>query len=955
MSKIRIKILLSLYFLFGTFSVYSQGPIAEVNSQLRSLFSNITPSNQDILFFYDMAAHIVPKQYYSVHCQDTTSSDIWYNLYEEMCHAAYDTSNVVSSAQIFNQAMQFHTDTICMGIIDWRYDYLIPNALDSDYYFDLDSVYTKVYCNNRSSAAFELGEVFMAAPLVDKTETMAVTFLFDSDFLFTDTKTYYNFSEEMICYVDFGDGNGERLLNATIPQTFDVRYEKSGMHYITIRLVSANTIEEKYRSISEIYVSGYNTIDAPKTEITEINGLRITEILPDCANKDGSDKYFFMLSGYNLMGFKGDGMRPEDELYKDYIENWHLDVLRKFGYTIVLVEWNDCHADIRKNAMLVAQMLDYYKCKQVGDEEFVVMAHSMGGLVGRYALAWMESSQYVPSSDCKMSKRHNTRLFITNDSPHQGVNIPLSLQWFFRELLQYQDLVDIVTDFCNISEKTKINLVGTLLDGESVQQMLLYHVDTETMNSFSPHTNHASFIQSLDALGRHPQYCKTVAMSNGSLLGLGQQNNYLSSALTPGSFRNANDTIVDLNGVLYFDFLGFRWNVNIDVLLQTNPQGSGNLGEYRITKQVPRLRIIDRRLLLVHENREEIYRKKIGTNLISYCVAPGGNIYYSQDAYNSLLFPLGVSWFYGTYVSGDIGLNVHCGLPWLLGAGATSHLHTDGLGFGFVPIQSALDYQYGTLNLYENYETLNKSTLFARTPFDVVIGKLPLNSSARCNDAHSAIINLPTSSPLYQLYPQDTSYILNNIIGDENLWLDNMYKPWSATYSSAGNLYVNKYHPDIEYSNGTYNNLIPSDLRAYSRASDFYSNSSTSMLFVAPNEIMEGDYCCNYTEDHSALIACSNHHMPRSSSLLSDGVYESQLDDAHSLWNNNDNSLQFISNPSCRITQVQLFSASGTQLYNYVIEEAEEIIDVSLPIYDGLIFVMVTYCDGSYDVFKVKR
>ena len=69
-------------------------------------------------------------------------------------------------------------------------------------------------------------------------------------------------------------------------------------------------------------------------------------------------------------------------------------------------------------------------------EGLVIMGPSMGGLISRYALAYMEK-KFVETND--VSWKHNTRLWVSFDSPHLGANIPLGAQaniWFFGEKLR---------------------------------------------------------------------------------------------------------------------------------------------------------------------------------------------------------------------------------------------------------------------------------------------------------------------------------------------------------------------------------------------------------------------------------------------------------------------------------------------------------------------------------------
>ena len=68
-------------------------------------------------------------------------------------------------------------------------------------------------------------------------------------------------------------------------------------------------------------------------------------------------------------------------------------------------------------------------------EQIVVIGPSMGGQIARYALSYMEANGLA----------HNTRLYLSLDSPHNGANIPIGLQHFvkyFAEQTKDSQLVD---------------------------------------------------------------------------------------------------------------------------------------------------------------------------------------------------------------------------------------------------------------------------------------------------------------------------------------------------------------------------------------------------------------------------------------------------------------------------------------------------------------------------------
>jgi len=79
---------------------------------------------------------------------------------------------------------------------------------------------------------------------------------------------------------------------------------------------------------------------------------------------------------------------------------------------------------IERNAMLMVKLIQQVNDSLVvngSSEQLCILGPSMGGLITKYALAYMEQqhAKAVP----KMN--HNTRLWCSFDSPHHGANIPI--------------------------------------------------------------------------------------------------------------------------------------------------------------------------------------------------------------------------------------------------------------------------------------------------------------------------------------------------------------------------------------------------------------------------------------------------------------------------------------------------------------------------------------------------
>lgn len=240
---------------------------------------------------------------------------------------------------------------------------------------------------------------------------------------------------------------------------------------------------------------------------------------------------------YNSLSFGGDNMA---------------DILRDEGYDIVILNAPqyttggkdiDGGADyIQRNAMVLIELIELLNDQKVGDEELVVLGPSMGGLIARYGLAFMEQNSLDPE----------TRLYISFDSPHRGANIPISLQYLINYLareLNNAEALAIVEQVLNspaAKEMLYDHLLGHLLAGSEVLQD-----PTKLLPVGAPNFRDA-FQTELDNLG-FPQDVRNVSMVNGSNSGI--------TIGTPGML--VVDTTLDL---------GF--GLTADIALEFTPEAS---------------------------------------------------------------------------------------------------------------------------------------------------------------------------------------------------------------------------------------------------------------------------------------------------------------------------------------------------------------------------------------------
>lgn len=195
------------------------------------------------------------------------------------------------------------------------------------------------------------------------------------------------------------------------------------------------------------------------------------------------------------------------------------DVLRNEGFDVVILnapvyttngKQIDGGADyIQRNAMVLVELIQHLNSIKVGNEELVVLGPSMGGLIARYALAYMESN----SLDAE------TRLYISFDSPHRGANIPISLQYlinYFAEEIGDATAQQVVAELLNspaAKEMLVDHLLGHLLAGSTYEQ------DPNKKLPLGAPGFRNEFQAELDALG-FPNNVRNVSMINGSGAGI---------------------------------------------------------------------------------------------------------------------------------------------------------------------------------------------------------------------------------------------------------------------------------------------------------------------------------------------------------------------------------------------------------------------------------------------------
>ncbi|MDH3198297.1 MAG: T9SS type A sorting domain-containing protein, partial [Candidatus Krumholzibacteria bacterium] len=227
--------------------------------------------------------------------------------------------------------------------------------------------------------------------------------------------------------------------------------------------------------------------------------LSVTATIPFDAQYGTGEAYVYLAPGRTTItqpvvvveGFDLDDTMNWDELYALLNDEGLVESLRADGYDAVVLNFADATDYMQRNAFVLVALIEQVQAMLPAQARFALVGASMGGLVGRYALAYMETNAIA----------HRVSLFMTFDSPHAGANIPLGIQYWL--------------DFFS-GESADAAFLLSRLDTPAARQMLVYHHTTPPSGSPSADPLRAVFAADLATVGGYPSQPRRVAVANGS-------------------------------------------------------------------------------------------------------------------------------------------------------------------------------------------------------------------------------------------------------------------------------------------------------------------------------------------------------------------------------------------------------------------------------------------------------
>lgn len=197
------------------------------------------------------------------------------------------------------------------------------------------------------------------------------------------------------------------------------------------------------------------------------------------------------------------GGRTIDQLFPLVNQRQFVITLQDAGYDVIILGFADGTLAIQENAALYVRCVRRAIADKNNTHTIAAGGASMGGLIARYALRWMEDAR----------EDHQTRLFFTVDTPHNGANIALSVQAFVQ-------LYSTSEHGGGAKEPAR------LMASPAAQQMLLGWIppysewkDGKRYPPASP--ERGKFVEDLRRIGWMPQKPRRVGVADGVATGTG--------------------------------------------------------------------------------------------------------------------------------------------------------------------------------------------------------------------------------------------------------------------------------------------------------------------------------------------------------------------------------------------------------------------------------------------------
>lgn len=561
------KLLLSLgVILFG--QTFLLGQIvdiennAEVRAQIESIFEHLDKSRIPTGLLRDYSTDLVDYSAFDGTLNDSNIANL--TTYEYILRSVR-TSSVTStfpfaSVSEIMKGMQDATTatSVPISVAAFKYNYVVDDAVSGGLLQRVgDQVYDVYDSDQNWVNPYQDAYVIAFAPSVENFAAGSYTFT-------SGNFTYTNLNISSI-ELDAGDGRGYRSLMSGVTV-----YLSGGERILKLRMtLDDGTVLYAHSQIfaEEVTMHPLSNEIPPDfeklfTESTAGGTISASISIRYALGRTSISKPFIVVEGFDPIELSKE---DTSSVYfgkgrttlKGIMPNLKAGITN--DYDVIYVDWYNSEADIRLNAKLLIQIINWVNENNTGSDGNVIMGQSMGGLIARYALCSMESNRI----------RHNVVTFISHDVPYLGVNVPVGAQFAITDLIKNvyrrksysESLFKDVGYYVWLAEK--------YLHSTSARQMLLAYVDENGNLDSSEHGKWQAMLKQIGFPKGDPDLpIRNIAIANGG------SNDFRADTLAHfygyTNLKGIEGFLVsaffgNLGGVLNSMLIGKRSNVTIDI------------------------------------------------------------------------------------------------------------------------------------------------------------------------------------------------------------------------------------------------------------------------------------------------------------------------------------------------------------------------------------------------------
>jgi len=535
------------------FLIISSKMYAEV-SKLDSIFIELDHSVMHTKYLWDKQIRWVdPLQHKGNIANDTLNNlERLIQLSQQFSYSnVTDTSDYKDFEQMDSlYALYQFDDTLTVSILFAAYDKFDDSSAIKGYVYEYNEQFFDSV--GRVTNPYELHHCFISALSKDTVLFYEIDSVYKLNFIFPNDLQQLFPNLDSIS-IDFNTGLGSQIVLFDAP--LEIEFDSLGLKTFLIRAFldslifeSEIKLELKIPDYMMPMSTNYNPphFDFPVPLLYGHSGLGIfgkAHVWLSCPDNQTITRPFIIVEGFDPLN-KRDGQFYQDALDK-YGDYFHSKLLN-LGYDVILLDFSDGGNFIEFNALCFKSLLDILNNETtiVGysidlKTDIRVMGISMGGVVSRWALSWMEDNNH----------EHNVGLWFTVDSPHQGAYIP----WALRNFLVFNSkyLAKFVPS--SYLKKNRENLMQ--LKSLAGRQMLISSNSLLFPEEYDNSNDFDMFYSLMHSLP-FPSISRNFAITNGNLTGKWQQDKKTpSNDFLPVQLFLKMSTFAEIN-VIYIPGIG---------------------------------------------------------------------------------------------------------------------------------------------------------------------------------------------------------------------------------------------------------------------------------------------------------------------------------------------------------------------------------------------------------------